>query len=209
MKNQHIYYLTGSVTNYSKVANADTFNTGDVAYPMGVFGSISNDDGTTWNSSMTSHSRIYSVRIYENDTTLVHEFLPYTDGTTNSLKDVKTGHVATKMADTQSWPTIYGAGLDGAERWIVEPEDATVNVYGSVTLKAVAAGAVARYKWTMNGEAVEGGTDGSLEVAWHRSKKPDTYSVTPVYSVFGVETDGEPKTVIVTNAPQGMVLVIR
>ena len=209
MKNQHIYYLTGSVTNYSKAANANTFNASDVAYPMGVFGTIKNDAGTTWNSSMTSHSRIYSVRIYENDTTLVHEFLPYTDGTTNSLKDVKTGYVATKMAAAQSWPTIYGVGVDGAERWIVEPEDATVNVSGSVTLRAVAAGAVKRYKWTKNGEAVEGGANGELTVQWAEGVRTATYAVTAIYDVAGAEVEGEPATCEVENLPPGLMIIVR
>ena len=209
MKNQHIYYLTGSVTNYSKAATADTFNASDVAYPMGVFGTIKNDAGTTWNSSMTSHSRIYSVRIYENDTTLVHEFLPYTDGTTNSLKDVKSGYVATKMSAEQSWPTIYGVGVDGSERWIVEPEDATVNVSGSVTLKAVAAGAVKRYKWTKNGEAVEGGANGELTVQWAEGVRTATYAVTAIYDVAGAEVEGEPATCEVENLPPGLMIIVR
>ena len=37
----------------------------------------------------------------------------------------------------------------------------------------------------------------------------DTYTVTPVYDVFGVATDGEPKTVEVTNAPLGMMVILR
>ena len=37
----------------------------------------------------------------------------------------------------------------------------------------------------------------------------DTYTVTPVYSVFGTEVDGEPKTVKVTNEPQGLMIIVR
>ena len=37
----------------------------------------------------------------------------------------------------------------------------------------------------------------------------DTYTVTPVYDVFGVATDGEPKTVEVTNEPQGLMITVR
>ena len=108
------------------------------------------------------------------------------------------------MAD----PTIGGMGVDGEEKWLVEPQDETVACSKSVTLKAKAAGAIS-YKWAQNGEAVEGGTDGSLEVEWHRSKTPDTYTVTPVYDVFGAEVDGEPKTVEVTNEPQGLMIIVR
>ena len=207
-KNLALYYVTEGVTNNIPV-NATaraTFEdtTADVAQdPMGVFGGINNG-----NTSMVSTSRIYAVRIYEDDE-LVREFLPYTDGTTVSLKDAKTGHVAAKVKDTMKWPTICGVGVDGAERWIVEPKDATVNVSGSVTLKAVAAGAVVRYKWTKNGETVEGGANGELEVAWHHGSAPDIYAVTAVYSVAGAEVDGEPKTVEVTNEPQGLMIIVR
>ena len=205
LKNHALAYITGGVTNNVAVNASAQFNTTDRSTdPMGVFSGINN--GTT---SMVSKSRIYAVRIYEDDE-LVHEFLPYTDGTTNSLKDVTTGYVATKLtASMKNWPIICGVGVDGAERWIVEPEDATVNVSGSVTLKAVAAGKVVRYKWTKNGETVEGGANGELTVAWHHGSAPDIYAVTAVYSLAGAEVDGEPKTVEVTNKPQGLMLIVR
>ena len=204
LKNHALAYITGGVTNNVAVNASAQFNTTDISTdPMGVFSGINNG-----NTSMVSTSRIYAVRIYEDDE-LVHEFLPYTDGTTVSLKDAKTGHVAARVKDTMKWPTIYGVGVDGAERWIVEPEDTTVNVFGSVTLRAVAAGAVKRYRWTKNGETVEGGANGELTVAWHHGSAPDIYAVTAVYSVAGAEVVGEPKTVEVTNEPQGLMIILR
>lgn len=108
-------------------------------------------------------------------------------------------------------PTIGGMGVDGAEKWLVEPENAVSlkKDGGATTLKALAVGAVS-YKWTLNGEAIKGGTDGSLEVSWRsQTKTPDEYTVTPVYDVFGSEVDGEPKTVEVTNEPQGLMIIVR
>ena len=99
-------------------------------------------------------------------------------------------------------------GVDGSEKWLVEPQNCSVACGKSVTLSANASGAKS-YKWTKNDEAIEDGTDGSLEVEWHHSKTPDTYTVTPVYSVFGTEVDGEPKTVEVTNEPQGLMIIVR
>ena len=110
LKNHALAYITGGVTNNVAVNANAQFNTTDRSTdPMGVFSGINN--GTT---SMVSTSRIYAVRIYEDDE-LVHEFLPYTDGTTNSLKDVKTGYVATKLTAGMKEPTINGIGVDGAE----------------------------------------------------------------------------------------------
>ena len=206
MKNQHIYYLTGNVTNYSQTATAGTFNSTDTSYPMGVFGSISNDAGTNCDN-MTAQSRFYSVRIYE-DEELVHEFLPYTDGVTNSLRDVITGHVATKVKSTFADPTISGMGADGEERWFVRPQNVPI---GSkpLTLKAVAVGAVLRYKWTFNGEAISGGENGELVVSWRKTRTPDVYAVTPVYSVGGTEIEGEAVSATVEYLPLAFMIVIR
>lgn len=209
MKNQHIYYITGGVTNYSRAANANTFDPGDEAFPMGVFGTISNDAGTSCNASMTSHSRIYAVRIYENgDQEPKHEFLPYADGSTVSLYDVKTGHVAAKVSSTMAEPTIGGMGVDGAERWLVTPMDATVGRTRLTTLSAAAAGAV-RYRWTRNGEVIAGETGCELPVAWRHAKKADVYAVTPIYSVCGVEIEGAPVSAEVTNEPVGLVITVQ
>ena len=207
MKNQHIYYLTGNVTNYSRTATANTFNDTDTSYPMGVFGTIDNDAGTSCNS-MISTSRFYSVRIYE-DEELIHEFLPYTDGTTVSLRDVIAGHVATKVKSTMADPTIQGIGVDGAERCVVMPQSAAISNGQTVTLKAVAVGSVSRYKWTRNGEAVSGGSNGELNVSWRHTKTPDVYAVTPVYSLAGAEVEGAAVSVMVENVPQGMVIIFK
>ena len=157
---------------------------------------------------MTSRTRIYSVRIYENEE-LIREFLPYTDGTTVSLRDVITGHVATKVKSDSANPTISGIGVDGAERCVVLPQNASISKGQTVTLKAIAAGAVSRYKWTLNGEAVSGGANGELEVSWRRTKTPDVYAVTPVYSLAGAEVEGAAVYATVENKPQGMIVILR
>ena len=211
MKNLQLSVVTGGVTNWTRSATADTFNaTDESSCPMGLFGNISNVDGTTY--SMQGKARIYSVRIYEDDGSgdvLKHEFLPCKDGATVSLYDTVDKSCASRVKTSDPWPGIGGKGVEGVERWLVEPQDATLNVNGSVTLKALATGAVS-YKWTCNGEAVAGGTDGELAVEWHTSNTPDVYVVTPVYSVLGVETDGAATaTATVRNLPRGMSFIIR
>ena len=180
------------------------------AFPMGVFGSLANADGTQVDTSISpamTVMRVYSVRIYENDN-LTAEFLPYKGTEGVGLYDTKTGNLALKHSASVSDPTIGGMGVDGEEKWLVETKDETVACSKSVTLTAKAAGAIS-YKWTLNGEAIEGGTDGSLEVEWHHGKSPDVYTVTPVYNVFGSEVEGVAKTVEVTNAPQGLMIIFR
>ena len=205
MKNRALALVTSGVTN--NVTVKGTFN--DVAEStlnMGAFAGLS--------GNLVSQSRVYAVRIYE-DNELKHEFLPYKNGDTVSLYDTKTKtyNVATKATDSMAWPTIGGKGVDGAEKWLVEPESAvTLTKTGEPkTITANAAGAVS-YKWTKNSEAIEGGENGELTVSWEKrsaGNTVDTYTVTPVYDIFSIATDGEPKTVKVTNEPVGLMIIVR
>ena len=205
MKNRALGFVTDGVTN--NVAVKGTFSADgkdESLLNMGAFSALT--------GGMVSKSRIYAVRIYE-DNKLIHEFLPYKNGDTVSLYDTKTGNVATKATDSMAWPTIGGKGVDGAEKWIVEPKSAvTLTKSGEPkTITANAAGAVS-YKWTKNGEAIEGVANGELTVSWEKrsaGNTVDTYTVTPVYNVFGIEVDGEPKTIEATNTPLGMVIILR
>ena len=205
MNNQMMYYITGNTTNYSQQATAGTFSSTDSStIPLAVWGYINGE-----NAYMQAKARIYSVRIYE-DEELIHEFLPYTDGTTVSLRDVITGHVATKVKSTMADPTIQGIGVDGAERCIVTPQDVSISTSQTVTLRAIAAGSVSRYKWTRNGEAVSGGSNGELNVSWRHTKTPDVYAVTPVYSLAGgAEVEGAAVPVSVENLPLGLFITIK
>ena len=208
MKSQRMSVVTGGVTNWTKSATADTFNaTDESSYPMGLFGHISNAAGTTY--GMQAKMCVYSVRIYEDDV-LKHEFLPCKDGATVSLYDTVDKTCAARAKASDPWPVIGGKGVEGEERWLVEPQqDATLKVNGSVTLKALAVGAVS-YKWTCNGEAVTGGTDGELDVEWRKADTPDVYVVTPVYSVLGVETDGTATaTATISHLSRGLVISFR
>lgn len=204
MNNQMMYYITGGTTNYSQQATAGTFSsTDESAIPLAVWGYISGSA-----AAMQAKARIYSVRIYEEEE-LIHEFLPYTDGTTVSLRDVIAGHVATKVKSTMADPTIQGIGVDGAERCIVTPQSASISSQQAVTLKAVAVGAVSHYKWTRNGEVLSGGSNGELNVSWHHAKTPDVYAVTPVYSLAGAEVEGEAVVATVENKPVGTRIIVR
>jgi hypothetical protein len=205
MKNRALGFVTDGVTN--NVAVKGTFSADgkdESLLNMGAFAALT--------GGLVSKSRIYAVRIYE-DNKLIHEFLPYKNGDTVSLYDTKTGNVATKATASMKWPTIGGKGVDGAEKWIVEPQGAvTLTKNGEPkTITANAAGAVS-YKWTKNCEAIEGGENGELTVSWEKrsaGNTVDTYTVTPVYNVFGTEVEGAPKDITVTNEPLGLIIIVR
>ena len=207
MKNRRMSVVTDGVTNWTQVAAADTFDASDESlYPMGVFGNVDNAAGT--HSSMLSKARVFSVRIYE-DGDLKHEFLPCKDGDTVSLYDTVDKKCAARAGASQPWPGIGGKGVEGAERWLVEPQDMFVGVSKSVMLKALAAGAVS-YRWTCNGEAVAGGADGELAVSWRESKTSDVYAVTPVYSIGGGEAVGTAvAAVTVEYAQRGLTIIVK
>ena len=57
--------------------------------------------------------------------------------------------------------------------------------------------------------SVVGGADGNLTVAWTKGGESDTYAVTPVYSVFGSEVEGEPISCTVESAPQGLMIIVK
>ena len=159
---------------------------------------------------MQSTSRIYAVRIYEDDV-LVHEFLPYKNGDTVSLYDTKTGNVAAKVDASTATPTIGGKGVDGEEKWLTAlPSDVLIPVEHIVTLTAAAAGAI-RYEWTLNGTVIDGATGESVTASWRRGDyaTPDVYTCTAIYDVYGVETRGAPVTCSVTRRPNGLVLIVR
>ena len=157
--------------------------------------------------------KLYSFRIseYENGQyVLKREFLPYTNGERTGLIDTVEGGVYWNTVSGSPDFTMTGKGVDGKEKWVKElPAAATVQLYGSTTLTAAAAGAKS-YVWKKNGVVIAGETGESIAVPWDRKgyKAPATYSCTAVYDVFGVETLGEPVSTTVTHVPSGIMLII-
>ena len=202
-KNSVAKLVTNGTTNsydYSGFAHDNTST-----WPMGVFATPNNQAATTWRNP--SKIKLYSLRIYEQDV-LKHEYIPYKKGTTVGLYDMVDKVVKTDARSGNAFG-YGGKGVDGAEKWIVVPQGGTLTkAAGTKVLSANASGAVS-YKWTKNGEVIEGGTDGDLIVEWARGGATDTYTVTPVYSVYDVETEGVPLAVTVENLPQGTAIILR
>ncbi len=211
-----MHYVTGSVTNTVNNGGTSTYSsTTPSQHPMGIFAAITDAAGTAF--SLPAYMKLYSIRIYETENnveTLVHEYLPYkgADGTLGLFDTVNPSAAPLTDAWTAGNDTAFvygGKGVEGAEKWLVAPQNCTITkTQGTATLTANASGAVS-YRWKKNGEAIEGGEDGVLEVAWRRGGKTDTYAVSPVYELYGVTKVGESVSCEVENVPLGMMVIIR
>lgn len=188
--------------------SADAHNNNST-WKMGIFATPTDQAATKWRNP--AKMRLHSFRVYETadgKETFVHEFLPYKKGDVIGLYDVKTGEVFTDKRGGNAFK-IGGMGVDGAEFWIAKPKNVTLTKgKGERTISAIAAGAVS-YRWTKNGEALEGGGDGDLPVAWDKRGRTDEYSVVPVYDLYGTEKEGDPVAFTVNNFPAGTVIIIR
>ena len=211
-----MHYVTGSVTNTVNNGGTSTYSSGTPSqHPMGIFAAITDAAGAAF--SLPAYMKLYSFRIYETENgveTLVHEYLPYkgADGTLGLFDTVNPS--AAPLTDTYTAGNdtafVYGGkGVEGAEKWLVVPQNCTITkTQGTATLTANASGAVS-YRWKKNGEAIEGGEDGVLDVAWRRGGQTDTYAVSPVYELYGVTKVGESVSCEVENVPLGMMVIIR
>ncbi len=211
-----MHYVTGSVTNTVNNGGTSTYSsTTPSQHPMGIFAAITDAAGTEF--SLPAYMKLYSFRIYETENnveTLVHEYLPYkgADGTLGLFDTVNPDAAPLTDVWTAGNDTAFvygGKGVDGAEKWLVVPQNCKITkTQGTATLTANASGAVS-YRWTKNGEVIEGGEDGVLDVAWRRGGKTDTYAVSPVYELYGVAIVGESVSCEVENVPLGMRVIIR
>lgn len=168
-----------------------------------VFGSLAVPDASK--GYLYAKARLYRLTIYD-DGQKVREYVPCVVGGVAGLYDLEHKDVAPLTAEGL---TVSGRGYNGAEEWIATPQNCTITKNaGSRTFSARAVGAI-RYKWAKNGTVISGGADGELTVAWARGGETDAYTVTPVYSVFGEETDGAAIPFAVKNQPQGMAVFIQ
>lgn len=192
------------------------------ALPLGIFAKIQTTPADASESGWVQGTdelwyrypakmRLFSLRIYEWEDgvkSLKHEFVPCVDAGVPGLYDTRTGAFETNALTTATAFAVSGKGVDGAELWLVRPQGGRLSRNGALTLTANAAGALS-YKWTLNGEAIEGGADGSLSITAGRSNTADTYGVTPIYSVFGVMSDGEEIFVEVENLAAATVISLK
>lgn len=200
-KNGKDYITVGNVTNVSTAAIASS-NTSDL--PLAIFARTQRD-GTYF--GMTK-MRLYSFRIYEDDV-LTHECLPYKSGETVGLYDTKTGNVLTNVLANANAFKIGGTTVGGENLGLlVSPTNSFVGAGDTVTLKAYAPGDVT-YRWTKDGEVIEGESGAELSFSWQRRPRESVFTVTPLYHVYSTVVEGEPASATVKNGPMGMTLIFR
>lgn len=194
-------FVTGTATNTVAVPNGYSSAT-TASYPLTLLGSITNNVITRG-----VKARVYAFRIYEGDT-LLHHYLPYSDGETVGFCDVagEGKPIMTKFGGNALKIGGCGWGEENAA-FYTAPRDTNLHEGQTATLEAFAPGAVA-YQWYCDGEPIEGATGQTLDVGWSKSKKPAVYMVRATFSRFGVPFTRD-ASATVTSRPKGLVLTLR
>ena len=194
-------FVTGTATNTVAVPNGYSSATA-ASYPLTLLGSITNNV-----ISRGVKARVYALRIYEGDT-LLHHYLPYSDGETVGFCDVAAEGkpIMTKFGGNALKIGGCGWGEENAA-FYTAPRDTNLHEGQTATLEAFAPGAVA-YQWFCDGEPIEGATGQTLDVEWRKSKKPAVYTARATFSRFGVPFTRD-ASATVTSRPKGLVLTLR
>ena len=195
--------MTPGATDGSTYSSSSVSASGATSASTLVFGSLAVPDVSQ--GYMYAKARLYRLTIYDGSNK-VRDYVPVVENGVAGLRDLV--HPESALL-TAKGLTVSGSGCEGAEVWLATPQGCTLRKDDApTTLKAAAVGAVS-YKWTKNGESIEGGANGNLTVAWAKGGATDIYSVTPVYDVFGEEFEGTPVQVSVAKEPPGMVIILR
>lgn len=195
--------MTPGATDGSTYSSSSVAASGATSASTLVFGSLAVPDAN--NGYMYAKARLYRLTIYDGSDK-VRDYVPVVENGVAGLRDLV--HPESALL-TAKGLTVSGSGCEGAEVWLATPQGCTLRKDDApTTLKAAAVGAVS-YKWTKNGESIEGGANGNLTVAWAKGGASDNYAVTPVYDVFGEGFEGTPVQVSVANVPLGMVIILR
>ena len=150
--------------------------------------------------------RIYSFEIYENGE-LKRSYFPTMQGGVAGLWDsVNKAFIANANSVDGSGFTLHGAGAGGSGMEFTEhPQSCSVSYGESTTLSAFAPGAVG-YLWLKNGEIIEGAKGRTLEVAYSKGGKIDTYQCLAHYNLFGY---GLSNPASVESVPKGLVIIVQ
>ena len=158
--------------------------------------------GAVNNASSYASMRIYGCKIWEkhnDEYVLKHHFQPYVKESVAGLMDVVSGTFKTCNKVT------YG----GAFIPTVSSSTTKLGVGKSAVLMATAQGATS-YRWLMNGQPIEGGEDGSLEVQWSKGGDIDSYQSISIYSVDSLKVESSPSQVVtVENLRAGTIVSVR
>ena len=217
------WIITGDDDSHHKTSGYPALAGEAATLPLSVFGSFANAAGTSYANgtgqydSRCTAGRLYGVRIYEdydtaaadNSANLVHEFIPYSKGGVVGFYDTVTGEV--KALEGAKFAFAAPATDYVHAKTYIKASGAVVTKDAPVVLSAYAPGA-ASYRWTCDGEAVEGGADGTLTVKWKKDAASREYRAVAVYgtAVYGGERANAPSApAAVAFALDGMLLILK
>ena len=151
--------------------------------------------------------RLYSFKIYEyvNDVkTPVRDFVPCVTNGIAGLYD---------LCESKFYPLsggkVSGKTAVGADEFVTRPQPTKIEVDRTGVLSCFSAAAKS-YEWYVDGEKIDGETGETLTIDWIRQKPHvRTYSVVPVYEVFGESVRGKAAEATVEFKTNGMTVIIR
>ena len=150
--------------------------------------------------------RLYRLKVSQNGTP-ASDFVPAKVNGVVGLYD--------RLNDVFHAPTggtlgMSGKGAHEVDEFILRPQTAKISPTDTPKeLTCLAAGAQS-YEWYMDGARIEGETGDTLDVNWIRAQPHvRTFSVVPVYNVFGETVRGESAETTVEFVPVGTAVVFR
>lgn len=194
-----VRYQTNGADVYTKTF---TYSDADhpAEHPLGIIAGVNDVAGTSF--TQKSKAKVYAFRIYESDK-LIHNYLPYTDGTVVGLKDAISGGVITSTVGDKL--TISGYV---EPKITVQPQGGAVPYPKSRKLSVTAPGATA-YQWYKDGEPIDGATASTYVVDWTRKTPDAVYTVKATFVVYGDEVVIESDPAAVTMNPSGLITIFR
>ena len=155
-----------------------------------------------------AYMRLYGLKISESG----NEVRNYVPCVTNGVAGLYETH--TKAFFPLTGGKVSGKGYRGQEdEFATRPQPTRIKVNDFGTLSCFAPSAQS-YEWYEDGHLIEGETGETLTLEWVRAKAKmgthiHTYSVVPVYDVFGEKARGKAADATVEYAPPGTVLIIK
>jgi len=183
-----------------------TFKRGDtVLYDAEMTGTRTRSDGTGTLLVGYKYSpmRLYGLKISESGT----EVRDYVPCVTNGVAGLYEKY--TKAFIPLSGGKVSGMTAAGADEFVTRPQPAQIEINGAGTLSCFSAAAKS-YDWYVDGEKIDGETGETLTIDWIRQKPHvRTYSVVPVYEVFGEAVRGKAADAVVEFKTNGMTVIVR
>ena len=154
-----------------------------------------------------AHMRLYGLKIWEyvNDVkTPVRDFVPCVTNGVAGLYDL-----CENKFYSLSGGKVSGKTATGADEFLTRPQPTKIEVSRTGTLSCFSAAAKS-YEWYVDGEKIDDATGETLTIDWDRQKPHvRTYSVVPVYEVFGETVRGKAAEATVEFEVRGLTLLIR